>query len=69
MLHDNMSTLMRDRAVTVSVAHSTLLSNRTSERLSSLPKRRLLMKVMQADRTMKVNMVPRIPKKLIIPKF
>lgn len=60
---------MRDRAVTVSVAHSTLLSNRTSERLSSLPKRRLLMKVMQADRTMKVNMVPRIPKKLIIPKF
>lgn len=62
-------TLMSDSAVTVSVAHSTLLNIITSDRFSVCSNRKWLKKLMQADSTMNVNSVPSTPKKLMTPRF
>lgn len=62
-------TLTSDRAATVSVAQSTLLSSITSLVLSIPSKQNVLNRLMKAERTMKLSRVPTIPKKLMIPKF
>lgn len=61
--------LIRDRAATVSVAHSTLLKSMTSGVVSNPLKMKWLKKLINAVRTTKLIMVPMIPRKLMIPKF
>lgn len=62
-------TLIRLRAVTVSVAHKTLLSSITSDILSRWSKKMLLKKFMQAESATNENIVPKMPRKVMSPRF